>query len=688
MSAVEAPQPAAPASPRAPENAATAPQTAVRARRPVPPWLDRLASPAIVFLTAGLIVVASVEGNSLGGVTAAEILAVLGGGALVVAALLSGTVARVPGGWPVAAFLALATLTALSLLWAIDPAAAWLEANRTIAYAAAFTGAAALAVVGRDRAAAFAGGLLLGVTIVCGLALLSKIVPEWLNESERFARLREPFGYWNAVGLSGALAVPASLWLGSRRHGAPALNILAYPALTLALTAILLAYSRGSLLAGAIGAAAWFILVPARRLRGAAVLLLSAGAAAFVAAWTFGQHALTGDRIELAERGAAGRELLVCLVAVLLLVYLAGMAVSFLSDLRPLGLRRRRGLSAVLLVGVALIPAAIAGVLSTTDEGLGGSISTAWTTITDPKAEPPTNAPGRLTQTGSVRARYWDDAWRMAKDRPVAGWGAGGFATIRPRYRTDDIDVRHAHGYVAQTLSDLGLAGIALSLLLLGAWGWAASVAIRAASGPYRTVLVTLLATALVFGVHSLVDWTWFTAGTALVGILAAGFVAGAAPAGRWALRAGGRTRWAAAAVVVVLSLAAAWSAWQPLRADHAVNDALAAADAGKYDTAREHAARAHELNPLSAEPLQAEASVERRAGDNDAAARALEEAVNLQPANYTTWLRLAEFRLWVQDDPRRALDAIRAAVYLNPGSFTVIQRYLDISRTLRARGG
>src|SRR3712207_7398060 len=49
-------------------------------------------------------------------------------------------------------------------------------------------------------------------------------------------------------------------------------------------------------------------------------------------------------------------------------------------------LRRRRGLSAALLVGVALIPVAIAGVLSTTDEGLSGSISTAWKTITDPKA--------------------------------------------------------------------------------------------------------------------------------------------------------------------------------------------------------------------------------------------------------------------------------------------------------------
>jgi tetratricopeptide (TPR) repeat protein len=274
----------------------------------------------------------------------------------------------------------------------------------------------------------------------------------------------------------------------------------------------------------------------------------------------------------------------------------------------------------------------------------------------------------------------------MFKDRPLAGWGADGFATARPRFRTDDIDVRHAHGYLAQTMSDLGAAGLILSLLLLAAWLAAASLAICTASGPYRTALVTLTATVVVFGVHSLIDWTWFTAGTALVAMLAAGFVAGAAPAGRRAVLLGGHWRSAAAAIVAVLALAAAWSAWQPLRASNAADDALAAADRGQFDEARGHAARAHDLNPLSAEPLQALASVERRAGRNDAAEAALRDAVGLQPASYTTWLRLAEFQLWVQDDPRQALESVRAALYLNPGSFTVIQRYLDIYRTLRAR--
>ena len=340
-------------------------------------------------LTAALILAASLGATRSAASPPRRSLAVLGGGALVVAALLSPAVARVPGGWPLVAFVGLAVLTALSILWSINPADSWLEANRTIAYFAAFAGAAALATLARDRAARSRGGLLLGVTLVCGAALLSKIVPEWLNETERFARLREPFGYWNAVGLAGALAAPLALWLGARRQGAPALSALAYPALTLALTTMLLAYSRGSLLAA-----------PSASRRGSSSSPPAACAAprSCCSAPPPRVRRRVDLRPERADRGprssspSAAPPGASCSSACSRSCCSSTSRASssaFLGDLRPLDLRQRRGLGAALLVGVALIPVAIAGVLSTTDEGLGGSISTAWKTITDPKAEPP-----------------------------------------------------------------------------------------------------------------------------------------------------------------------------------------------------------------------------------------------------------------------------------------------------------
>ena len=52
---------------------------------------------------------------------------------------------------------------------------------------------------------------------MCGWGLLTKVFPGALDPTEFYSRLREPFAYWNAAGLMGALGVPAAVWLGARR---------------------------------------------------------------------------------------------------------------------------------------------------------------------------------------------------------------------------------------------------------------------------------------------------------------------------------------------------------------------------------------------------------------------------------------------------------------------------------------
>ena len=152
-----------------------------------------------------------------------------------------------------------------------------------------------------------------------------------------------------------------------------------------------------------------------------------------------------------------------------------------------------------------------------------------WTQLTDPDARPrPPNEPGRLTAVGSVRARYWNEALKIFAGR--AGRSASARAATRrraPRYRNDDLDVRHAHGYVVQTLADLGIAGLLVSLALLAAWLAAAGRAtgLRArdrgeaatprrarraadARGRRRRVRRALV-----------VDWTWFVPGNAVMAL-------------------------------------------------------------------------------------------------------------------------------------------------------------------------
>jgi cytochrome c-type biogenesis protein CcmH/NrfG len=684
-------------------------------------------TPAVhTLLTVGLAAIISAVafvadgGLRVGRTTPAEIGLILGGGVAVSGALLlAPRRQRIWGLGPLALLLALAVLTAFSITWAANPAEAWLETNRTLAYAAVFAAAVALAHCVPGRWSAVVGAITLSAVAMSAYAVLTKIFPGALNPDEIYARLREPFGYWNSVGLAAALGVPGCLWLGTRRAGHQALNALAYPALGLLVLTMLLSFSRGAVLAAALGAAFWIAAVP-RRLRAAAVLIAGVAGGGLIAAWAFGQSALTDDRVPVDLRDTAGLQLGLLVVVMLGLLALVGLAIGFARANRALTPLQRDRAGVALLAALALTGAGGVVALSLGDKGLTGSISGRWAQLTDPSAPLPRNDNSRLTSAGSVRARYWDEALRIFQDNPGVGVGAGGYATVRKRYRSADPAVRHAHGYVVQTLADLGLAGLAVNLALVAAWlvGAARTTGLRRRDRgrpytPERIGLLTLLAVVIVFGVSSSIDWTWFVPANAAVGLLAAGWLAGRGPLGARGreedgnaprrvmaagasatataaasalgqrLRAGLRERPRAVCVAaaVLLVLATAWTVYQPQRADTIAQDAMDALDTGNADKARKQAQRARDINPLSLDPLYALATIETAANRNSAARRAFEQAVRLQPANPDPWVRLAEFELTTLQRPKVALTAIRPALYLDPRSSDAVAVFLAAQR-------
>jgi len=260
-----------------------------------------------------------------------------------------------------------------------------------------------------------------------------------------------------------------------------------------------------------------------------------------------------------------------------------------------------------------------------------------------------------------------------------------------------------------QTLADLGLTGLLISVALAGFWLIAATSAVGRGRGlggatafsPERVGLLTLLSIVVIFAAHSFVDWTWFVPGTCVLALLCAGWVAGRGPQeaperaeeppgppvrARLAAARRDPLRVAAAAGAVAIALACAWATWQPLRAVNAGDDSLELVSEGKIAQARDAAQRAHDINPLSTEPLSDLAVVEQKAGDTAAGRRALEQAVQLQPQNPTPWLRLAGYQLDVLNDPQGALSSLGAALYLDPRSQTGVSLFLDATR--RANGG
>ncbi|MEA2142627.1 MAG: hypothetical protein QOI64_1057 [Solirubrobacteraceae bacterium] len=681
---------------------------------------------AQTLLTAGLaailcaIAFTADGGLNVGRTTPTEIVLVLGGGIVVAGALLlAPRRERMWGAGSLAALLALAVLTALSITWAATPSEAWIETNRTVTYAAVFAAAVALAHTVPGRWSTLLGAITLSAIAISAYAVATKVFPGALNPDEIYARLREPFGYWNSVGLAAALGVPGCLWLGTRRAGHQALSALAYPALGLLVLTMALSFSRGAVLAAVLGAAFWFATVP-RRLRGAAVLIAGTAGGGLMALWAFSQNALTDDRVPVDLRNQAGLQLGLLVVVMLVLLLAAGLAVGFARAAHTPTLHQRDRAGVVLLVGLALIPVAITIALAAGERGLSGSVSARWNQLTRVSAPLPRNDNSRFTAVGSVRARYWDEALKIFEANPGVGVGAGSYATVRKRYRTDDPAVRHAHGYVVQTLADLGLAGLAVSLALLAAWLASAARATglrrRDRARPFtaeRIGLLTLVATVIVFGVSSFVDWTWFVPANAAVGLLAAGWVAGRGPLGGEGegageatttnapaasggggggglverLRTGARERMRAicAGATLLLVLLAAWAIWQPMRADSLTQDALDSLDRGNADAARTQAQRAHDIDPLALDPLFTLATIESAAGRNPAARRVLGEAVRLAPSNPDPWLRLAEFELNTLRRPALAMTAIRPALYLDPRSSDAVAVFLAAQRQTTA---
>jgi O-antigen ligase len=631
-------------------------------------------------------------------------LTLVTGLAIAACVLLTAPGRRVRGLWPVGLLLALTVWTALSIVWSVQPDESWQEVGRMLAYSGVLGVGVALARAAPERWPAVLGGLSLAAVVVCGYALLTKVFPS-LAPLEDFARLNEPYGYWNAVGLTAAMGAICCMWLGARRDGHALVRALAYPAMGLLLLTLVLAYSRGALVALALGLALWFCVVPLR-LRGATLLIVAALGTVAVTAWDFSKSALSSEGVPIAERARAGHELGALVVAMLAALTIAGIAIGFITARRAPSLLARRRAGVAALAAIALAVVAFAGALAHSHRGLEGSISHAVNALTDPNAKPPPNTPGRLTAVASVRARYWKEALQVFEAHPLLGSGAGGFATAHLRYETQTLEVRHAHGFIVQTLADLGLVGLAIVLALLLAWlaaagrpthpfnrrwtSWRAWPRIREGGPgwrklrereltrytPERIGMLSMLCLVVVFGAHSLIDWTWYVPGDACVALLCAGWLAGRgelirptaagppSPGMRARITA---TRMVVAGAVIVAALLAMWSQWQPQRSEDAVQQADSLLEEHHLSAALAAANTAISRDPLSAQALFTLANVQRTSGQPALARDTLERAVRLQPSNPQTWLELGRYD--VTSDPSAAVRELQAAIYLNPES-------------------
>jgi O-Antigen ligase len=608
----------------------------------------KLAGPATLSASGALLFVALFFGDA----TSNGRLFWIGAFAVIAAALaLQPGLVPVPRGAGLALlalFAALIVWVGLTMSWSIAGDRSWEAFDRVMVYGA-FLALGLLAAQVPRPAQTVAAGLAVLCGLVLAWALAGKVVPALFPDGARVARLRNPVGYWNSLALVAAIAVPLALWLaaspGHRRAVRAAGALLLY----LSELVVVLTYSRGGVAVAVLAAVAWLAL-SRERMESLAALALATPVAALVALWAFSRPAITDDLQAYAARVADG-----AWFGIFLCVGGAVVAVAaFLIAGVELPEQRRR--TYTVRLGAVLALAAVTAVAAVL-------VSKGGTILDEFRGTGSKEVSQNLTRFGELsssnRWTWWQEAWRLFEDAPAPGKGAATFEIARRGIRNGSVVTTEPHNLPLQFLSETGIVGFVLLLGLAGAGAASSASALKRAGRDGRGAAAALAVGVGAYGVHSLIDIHW-----EFVAVSAPAFFTLGVLAGLGAERRAGRPF--VAGVAALVALAALYSLVAPYASGRLVDSAYEALGAGRTSAALSDGRSARWLNPLSIDPLLALADAEAARADEGAALTHYRQAVDLQPANSSTWYALGAYEYFT-GRYRGALHDLDRAYGLDP---------------------
>jgi O-antigen ligase len=409
--------------------------------------------------------------------------------------------------WTAAATGALALLGAWVLLsssWSHAPGRATVEFVRLLAYLLVLVVCGSLAP--REHRLAWGiRGVAVAIAGVCVTGLITRLRPDLLSEVGYIAgRLDYPVTYWNGLGILAGVGAILALHLSASSREPWFVRVPAAGLVPIAVCTMYFTLSRGGIAASVIGAAVYVVLGFSRSTPGA--LLAIAPPVAIALQKAYDAERLVTDSYADAAGRAQGKEVLGVLV-ICIGAAIALRAAALLVDrlmLRapspgPLPLPARIGAAA----GVALVAAIVLIAV-----GAPGYAERQVNLFLDQNSIADSADPrARLTVFNSNgRVDHWNaalDAWRT--DR-LKGTGAGTYQNTWNRYRDANFQVLDAHSLYFETLSEMGVVGLALLLAMLGSL--LGGLAWRL-GGRGRPEVAAVLAATLAWVVHAGVDWDW-----------------------------------------------------------------------------------------------------------------------------------------------------------------------------------
>jgi O-antigen ligase/polysaccharide polymerase Wzy-like membrane protein len=576
--------------------------------------------------------------------------------------------------WGVGLLVAFAAWCTLSLLWSVMPDRTWGEVNRAISYALVLVLAMAVGSSARRAIERVAVGLLVVVVAVALYAFGGKALPGVnihplfdLNHASGIARLRAPLEYWNALALVCVFGVPIAVRIAADTKRRREARLVALAGTCMLIVVMGLTYSRGGFLA-LVAATILMTWLGGARLRGLAILAAAGTAAIPILSVAFTRPALTGNGVPLGPRITDGRVLLVMTIFCIGALLAAGIGLMRLERRVQWTKARSHAIWRALGITTAVVAVVALGGIAVSDRGPAGTVSDIARSFTETKQDPLTD-PVRLVSTNSGnRWIWWKEAAGAFSDRPVGGYGAGSFPVVHLQYRTNRIPVAQPHSVPLQFLSETGFIGAALALGGLGALFVVAFGRVRRMPwGRERDLAVALFAGAVAWLVHGLVDWDWDFPGVTLPALLALGVLcalpatatATASPRGRvgpfgepepsgLGLRMVGLA--AATLLLVSCMVSSALPAWSNSKSENAGIGVTSEPTPEQLERAAAQAELAARLDPLAVRPLFVASSIAQGRGRLLDSRQYLLQAVDRQPNNPETWLRLAALALQLAD--------------------------------------
>ncbi len=544
----------------------------------------------------------------------------------------------------------LALWTLVSGAWSDAPARAMVEYDRVLLYALIFV---LMGAWGRtpERLRWIVRAIASAAFVVCLCGLATRLLPDvWvIDPAVANERLSYPLTYWNSLGLLAAVGLVLSFALTSDGREHPAGRVLAAAALPILATTMFLTFSRGSLVAGAVGLVALVIVGRPRALTSG--LLATGPAVALAILSAYGAELLASERPTSAAAAAQGHT--VALVVVICTV-LAALARGWLLKLDAWWASRpapshalpgnRMTWSIILAVAVSVAIAA----------GLSGAVGDQYERFVDGEPEGLVSADNRsrlATPRDNGRLLYWRVALEGFSQRPLSGEGAGTYALRWDRLgRASQFN--DAHSLYIETLDELGVVGF---LLVVGAVLLVLGGFLVRARGPDKVVGAGLFGAGLAWAFHAGFDWDWEMPAVTLWFFAAGGLALAARTVD---VHAGSRAGGTRSAVRVALGLGCVVLALVPARvrlSDGPLHESIRALAHGDCATALDRARDSRAVLAARPKPHVILGYCNVRAGRPAAAVRAMQQAVRRDPQNWEVHYGLALARAAAGLDPRPA---------------------------------